>query len=164
MWGNTWDLEYCGNINGNSEAEANRLSLTRDSGHSCISEGAGGFPNTRYNPCLMPALPMVVLCCTSTLLSTGKFFAGNLATDCFQKVRWHLPTAVERAFSVPVSLEGGGLPSYHCIMHSQWCHSLWRNLLFHTVKFCLLIKLIFKTDSMEGYNEAPVRTKKLLIL
>lgn len=102
-----------------------------------ISEGAGGFPNTRYSPCLMSAFPMVVLYCTSALLSTGKFFAGNLATDCFQKVRWHLPTAVERAFSIPVSLEGGGLLSYHYIMHSQWCHSLWRNLLFHMVKFCL---------------------------
>lgn len=141
MWGNTWDLEYCGNINGNYEAGANKPSLTRDSCHSRTSEGTGVFYNTRYGSGLMPAFPLGVLCCAQNpqvlFCEFWKVLCWKPVTDCFQEVSWHPPTAVERAFSITVSLERGGLPSYHYIMCSQQHHSLWKSLLFHMLKFCL---------------------------
>lgn len=85
-------LRIPGDINGNSETEVNRLSIMGDSCHSCISlrrRGTGCFPNTRSSPCLMSAFPMMVLHCTPTVVSTGKYCAGNIATDCLQEDSWH---------------------------------------------------------------------------
>lgn len=150
MGGNTWDLECWRNIIGNSEAEANRPSLARDSCHSYISEGAGGFLNTRYSPCLMPASPMVLLCCTPTLLESSLLetqwqiaFRKSADTHLLQWKElspllwvWRVGDCHHTTLSCMVN---------DVIPYGEACY-------FTCSNFVCLIKLIFKTDSVKSYN------------
>lgn len=160
---------FPGDINGNSETEVNRPSVTGDSCHSCISlrrSDIGCFPTIRSTPCLMLAFPMMVLHQTPTLVSTG-----NIATDCLWEDSWHCTFWSGKTFSY--CCEAVFFRHHSTVSPSQWCHSLWRSLLFHMLKqvnFVFLIKLIFKHDSMKRYNVKVLRQNeaphwaKILIL
>lgn len=103
-------------INGNSETEVNRPSVTGDSCHSCISlrrSDTGCFSTIRSTPCLMLAFPMMVLHQTPTLVSTG-----NIATDCLREDSWHRTFWSGKTFSY--CCEAGFFRHHSTVSPSQW--------------------------------------------